>query len=45
MDKFAEEIKKQMYEGIDEDSKDRVLGQIGNLGSDFIYSKELQIAH
>ena len=30
-----------MYEGIDEDSKHRVLGNLGDLGSDFIYSKEL----
>ena len=44
MDKFAEDIKKQMYEGIDQDSKDRVLGALGNLGENFIYSKELQTA-
>ena len=32
MDKFAEEIRKQMYEGIDEEGKDRVLGRLGDLG-------------
>jgi hypothetical protein len=30
-----------MYEGIDDDSKGRVLANLGDLGSDFIYSKEL----
>jgi hypothetical protein len=30
-----------MYEGIDDDCKGRVLGNLGDLGSDFIYSKEL----